>query len=107
MFSTQLAGNTAHIWCWGIFSKFEYGGGVRKLDDFTETDIFYLRSDIFSGLKLQKLRVRAMQHQYLKKYYEYVRGEREYNTVYQQIPPPLAYDEPLRTPKNDYSDGHN
>ena len=45
-----------------------------------------------------------MQMQYLKKYYEYIRGEREYDTVYQQIPQPQAFDEPLRTPKNDYSD---
>jgi hypothetical protein len=46
-----------------------------------------------------------MQMQYLKKYYEYVRGERDYSTVYQKLPAPQAFHEPLRTHKNDFSDG--
>ena len=45
-----------------------------------------------------------MQLQYQKKYWEYVRGEREYNTVYKPIPPPQALLEPLKTHKNDFTD---
>jgi len=56
---------------------------------------------------LQFLRLRMMQKQYMKKYFEYTRGERDYSTVYHQIPPPNAFEEPLRTKKNDFSDGHN
>ena len=55
----------------------------------------------------QFLRLRMMQKQYMKKYFEYTRGERDYSTVYHQIPPPNAFEEPLRTKKNDFSDGHN
>lgn len=53
---------------------------------------------------LSKLRVRAMQMQRNKRYYEYVRGEREYNTVYRPLPAPHSLHEPLRTFKNDFTD---
>ena len=52
----------------------------------------------------QRLRVRAMDLQYKKKYWEYFRGEREY--PYQPIPHPQGFFEPLRSYKNDFSDGN-
>ena len=52
----------------------------------------------------QRLRVRSMDLQYKKKYWEYFRGEREY--PYQPIPHPQGFFEPLRTHKNDFSDGN-
>jgi len=60
-----------------------------------------------SAGNLSELRVRAMQLQHHKKYWEYVRGEREYDTVYAPMPSPQGFDEPLRTHKNDFSEGFN
>jgi len=57
-----------------------------------------------SSTNLSRLRVRAMDLQYKKKYWEYFRGEREY--PYQPIPHPQGFFEPLRSYKNDFSDGN-
>ena len=46
-----------------------------------------------------------MDLQYKKKYWEYIRGERK--DPYQPIPAPFGFNEPLRTPRNDFSDGNN
>ena len=53
----------------------------------------------------QRLRNRAMDMQYRKKYWQYWRGERPY--PFANIPQPQGFHEPLRTLRNDYSDGHN
>jgi len=54
---------------------------------------------------LSRLRNRAMDMQYRKKYWQYWRGERPY--PFANIPQPQGFHEPLRTLRNDYSDGHN
>lgn len=46
-----------------------------------------------------------MDMQYRKKYWQYWRGERPY--PFANIPQPQGFDEPLRTYRNDYSDGNN
>ena len=55
-------------------------------------------------LIFQRLRTRAMAMERQKRYYEYLRGERDYSTVYEGMPMPQAFREPLRTHKNDFSD---
>lgn len=57
------------------------------------------------SLFFQRLRNRAMDMQYRKKYWQYWRGERPY--PFANIPQPQGFDEPLRTYRNDYSDGNN
>ena len=46
-----------------------------------------------------------MDMQYRKKYWEYWRGERPY--PFANIPQPQGFQEPLRTHRNDFSDGNN